>query len=49
MSYDKKDYFDFCDWAVKKYPDLSDISLSREFTQRDKIYMEYLASQLLED
>lgn len=46
MSYKKNDYFDFCNWALADNPALSDIDLSRSFTQRDNLYMKYLASIL---
>ena len=46
MSYKKSDYFDFCEWALVDNPDLSDIDLSRSFTQRDSLYMKYLVSIL---
>jgi hypothetical protein len=45
MSYKKSDYFDFCEWALVDNPDLSDIDLSRSFTQRDSLYMKYSESK----
>ncbi len=45
MSYKKSDYFDFCEWALTDNPDLSEIDLSRSFTQRDSLYMKYLEEE----
>ena len=36
------DYFEFCDWATKKYNYLSDLDLSQEYIRKGKIYLEYM-------
>ena len=38
----KVDYFEFCDWATKKYIYLSDLDLSQEYIKKGKIYNEYV-------
>ena len=46
MSFSKTEYTEFCEWALKKDKDLNDKDLSKSFTQRDNLYMRYLADIL---
>lgn len=47
MSFDAREYNDFIQWVIKKYPQYPETQCKKDFTNRDGLYAVYQAEFLL--
>ena len=49
MSRDNREYYDFLNWVIQKYPQYPETKCREDFSQREGLYCVYLATFLLDN